>query len=702
MSNNDAMNTPTQQTITAPISPTAAAGAAGPSSPMPPHSTFSAVVAICPPQFDESSPARWFLLLEAQFCLSNVTVPLTKFYHALSHLPNRVLNQLYDDVVNSGYYERLKKALTDVLTRSPPELFDALVHQNNIMYDKPATLLRELRTIGKQLGVDDDFIRLKFLRAVPSYIRPLLVTHAGPLDELAHVAETFMAHGHGNKGISVSSVNKPVPRAPHSDSAPVFRSGNPTTRGSASTTSSIGLTPFYEGQRQRVCRYHIFYGNSARSCKMWCILPSTSDNVLPSSRPNLRPNSRPPSPGPQLRTSGNSMGSLPTVVPLTNASGYAHSYEREVDVEFGIQRIRRSFPWSFVVADVVRPVLETDFLITKALIVDCRNRNLLDPFTGCTIPLASDVTTSSHAMHYGNIDSKTVALLSELHVLTAPTQLSNTQPLEGTICHRIDTGDSSPVSLKTRPLTGENLKAAKDEFQFLFNAGIIGRSNSPWGVPISFGSEESTTFLETLRRLPSETLEEHIYDIQTVSSILAKNNMRLSLNKCKFFKSELTFLGYEISSKGIKPPKDRATAISNFPLPQTSQVLCRFMGMINFFRPMIPNFATVAYSLTELLKETLIDGHTVTLFLDHKPLVTVFHSKSLAKTDRQQRQLSVLSEYVSTVEYIRGDNNVVADCLSRTTCAVSLDVFDLSGIGKRITNWGLSSLDSLSSPYPLI
>ncbi|XP_076038153.1 uncharacterized protein LOC143023506 [Oratosquilla oratoria] len=297
------MNSPLPPTTTVATSTTTAAAGSTSSST---HSTTSAAVAVRPPPFDEASPARWFSLLEAQFALANITVPQTKFNHALANLTIPVLNQLDDDVVTSGDYDRLKKALINVLTRSPPELFDALVHQNNIMYDKPTTFLRELRTIGKQLGVDDDFIRLKFLRAVPSDIRPLLVTHAGSLDELARVADTLIAHGHGNKGISASSVNKPVPRAPRSDSVPVFRSGNPTTRVSTPTTFPLGLTPFYDGQRPRVCRYHLFYGNSARTCKQWCILSHTSANVLPSSRPN----SRSSSPGPQLNTSGNLMGSL--------------------------------------------------------------------------------------------------------------------------------------------------------------------------------------------------------------------------------------------------------------------------------------------------------------------------------------------------------------------------------------------------------
>ena len=37
---------------------------------------------------------------------------------------------------------------------------------------------------------------------------------------------------------------------------------------------------------------------------------------------------------------------------------------------------------------------------------------------------------------------------------------------------------------------------------------------------------------------------------------------------------------------------------------------------------------------------------------------------------------------MSSVEYIRGDNNVVADCLSRPTCSISVDAFDLSGIAR--------------------
>ena len=75
--------------------------------------------------------------------------------------------------------------------------------------------------------------------------------------------------------------------------------------------------------------------------------------------------------------------------------------------------------------------------------------------------------------------------------------------------------------------------------------------------------------------------------------------------------------------------------------------------------------------------KSVIEGHTVTVFTDHKPLVNAFYSQTPPKSDRQQRHLSYISEYVCSFEYIRGSENIVADALSRaemdqTTCSLDL------------------------------
>ena len=86
-----------------------------------------------------------------------------------------------------------------------------------------------------------------------------------------------------------------------------------------------------------------------------------------------------------------------------------------------------------------------------------------------------------------------------------------------------------------------------------------------------------------------------------------------------------------------------------------------------------------AYSAVLHFK-SLIDGQNTTLFVDHKPIVSAFHSKNVPRSDRQQRQLSIISEYVADVQYIKGYNNIVADFLSRPINAINVDTFDFAGI----------------------
>ncbi|KAF2347463.1 Reverse transcriptase domain [Trinorchestia longiramus] len=111
--------------------------------------------------------------------------------------------------------------------------------------------------------------------------------------------------------------------------------------------------------------------------------------------------------------------------------------------------------------------------------------------------------------------------------------------------------------------------------------------------------------------IASESEDEHIADVTNALSFLAQHNLHLSLDKCAFLQSSLTFLGYEVSASGVRPPADRVAVITESTLPKNSHELRRLM------------------------------------------------------------------EYITAVEYIKGHNNIFADCLSRQVCATTVDVFDL-------------------------
>lgn len=61
----------------------------------------------------------------------------------------------------------------------------------------------------------------------------------------------------------------------------------------------------------------------------------------------------------------------------------------------------------------------------------------------------------------------------------------------------------------------------------------------------------------------------------------------------------------------------------------------------------------------------MIQGQQTTVFCDHRPIVGAFGNKKERFSDRQQRHLSVITEFVSDIVHIAGKDNVVADALSR-------------------------------------
>ena len=77
-----------------------------------------------------------------------------------------------------------------------------------------------------------------------------------------------------------------------------------------------------------------------------------------------------------------------------------------------------------------------------------------------------------------------------------------------------------------------------------------------------------------------------------------------------------------------------------------------------------------------------IEGQNVTLWTDHKPLTSAFFSRNLAKSDRQQRHLGVLTELLTDCQYIKGEENVVADALSRSVNLIQSDMINLEKNGR--------------------
>ena len=60
-----------------------------------------------------------------------------------------------------------------------------------------------------------------------------------------------------------------------------------------------------------------------------------------------------------------------------------------------------------------------------------------------------------------------------------------------------------------------------------------------------------------------------------------------------------------------------------------------------------------------------LEGRYFTIQTNHKPLVAAVRSSKTCKLSRQCRQLAYISEFTCDVMHVAGEDNVVADTLSR-------------------------------------
>ncbi|KMQ82622.1 gag-pol fusion protein [Lasius niger] len=100
----------------------------------------------------------------------------------------------------------------------------------------------------------------------------------------------------------------------------------------------------------------------------------------------------------------------------------------------------------------------------------------------------------------------------------------------------------------------------------------------------------------------SQNEEEHIGHLRQVLRALQKAGLVLNVEKSKFFKRELDFLGHHFTQEGLKPQEDKLEAIKNYPRPRNVKALRRFLGMCSWIKNFIPKFAEKAKPLYELTR----------------------------------------------------------------------------------------------------
>ena len=88
-----------------------------------------------------------------------------------------------------------------------------------------------------------------------------------------------------------------------------------------------------------------------------------------------------------------------------------------------------------------------------------------------------------------------------------------------------------------------------------------------------------------------KTTQEHLPHLRQVSSILIAVRFYAKPSKCQFFVSELEFVGFVVSAKGISPQESKLKAICEWHNPTSAKDIRTFLGIFGFHQRFVKNTA---------------------------------------------------------------------------------------------------------------
>ena len=157
---------------------------------------------------------------------------------------------------------------------------------------------------------------------------------------------------------------------------------------------------------------------------------------------------------------------------------------------------------------------------------------------------------------------------------------------------------------------------AKEKSAFCTNSGLYQFTVMPFGL-----TNAPATFQRLMERVLaglqwhtclvyiddiiifSETIEDHLKQMQDIFDRLKQAKLKLKPKKCKLLQTKVKYLGHIVSKEGVETDPDKVKAVRDWPRPSCVKDVRSFIGFCSYYRRFIPNFATVAKPLIRLTEK---------------------------------------------------------------------------------------------------
>ena len=114
--------------------------------------------------------------------------------------------------------------------------------------------------------------------------------------------------------------------------------------------------------------------------------------------------------------------------------------------------------------------------------------------------------------------------------------------------------------------------------------------------------EDTATFIDNIL-VATDTEEGHDELVEEILRRLEENDLFVKPEKCKWKVREVEFLGVVISPKGVEMQKEKVKGVLNWPAPRSVKEVQKFLGLANYYRRFIKDFARIAALLHVLVRK---------------------------------------------------------------------------------------------------
>ena len=113
---------------------------------------------------------------------------------------------------------------------------------------------------------------------------------------------------------------------------------------------------------------------------------------------------------------------------------------------------------------------------------------------------------------------------------------------------------------------------------------------------------DTITFINDIL-VATDTEEGHDELVKEVLRRLEENDLFVKPEKCKQKVREVEFLGVVIGPRGVEMQKEKVEGVLNWPVPRNVKEVQKFLGLANYYRRFIKDFAKIAALLHVLVRK---------------------------------------------------------------------------------------------------